>query len=70
MLIQLRRGFSDPNFEKGGDSEFDKFVAGIVRDVAELPDRTSPADQPEMMLVTQDELSEIIRRALCEAAKA
>lgn len=36
----------------------------IVRDVAELPDRTSPADAPEMMLVTADELTGIVLDAL------
>lgn len=35
----------------------------IARDIAELPDRTSPEDAPEMMLVTHDELiSAIISR--------
>ena len=33
----------------------------IIRAVAELPDRTSPDDQPEMMLVTADELAAILR---------
>jgi hypothetical protein len=32
----------------------------IARDVAELPDRTRPEGQPEMMLVTADELIDII----------
>lgn len=32
----------------------------IVRDVAELPDRTSPEDRPEMMLVSVDELRGIV----------
>ncbi len=32
----------------------------IVRAVAELPDRTSPADQPDMMLVSQAELLAIL----------
>lgn len=35
-------------------------IDGIIRDVAELPDRTSPADQPEMMLVSADELRAIL----------
>lgn len=39
-------------------------VYQILRDVAELPDRTSPLDQPEMMLVTRDELEKIVRGAL------
>lgn len=36
----------------------------IVRAVAELPDRTSPEDWPEVMLVTADELHSIIVRVL------
>lgn len=38
------------------------FLDLIVRDVQELPDRTSPDDQPEMMLVTTDELRRIVAR--------
>ena len=38
-------------------------AACIVREVAELPDRTSPEDWPEAMLVTADELTAIIRQA-------
>lgn len=36
----------------------------ICRDVADLPDRTSPDDQPEMMLVTGEELHGIVMNAL------
>lgn len=36
----------------------------IIRDVAELPDRTSPEDQLDMMLVTADDLRTIIRSHL------
>jgi L-aminopeptidase/D-esterase-like protein len=36
----------------------------IVRDVAELPDRTSPDDWPEAMIVTATELRQIIRARL------
>ncbi len=36
----------------------------IVRDVAEIPDRTSPDEYPDMMLVTPNELREIIRKRL------
>ena len=39
-------------------------AALIVRDVAEIPDRCSPDDQPEMMLVTSDELTHIVMRRL------
>lgn len=42
-----------------------KALADIVcREVAELPDRTSPADRPDMMLVTHAELAEIIQEAV------
>lgn len=36
----------------------------ITRDVAELPDRTSPPDWPEAMLVTPLELFAILDRRL------
>ncbi|MFZ5713077.1 MAG: hypothetical protein ACOY3N_09575 [Bradyrhizobium sp.] len=35
-------------------------AAEICRAVAELPDRTSPEDRPDMMLVTADELFDIL----------
>lgn len=42
----------------------------ILRDVAELPDRTSPDDWPEALLVTAEELREILERHLSvEGAK-
>ena len=41
------------------DAREREIAALIIRDVAELPDRTSPADEPHMMLVTMDELSAI-----------
>lgn len=39
-------------------------AALICREVAELPDRNSPEDWPEAMLVTHDELHRIILGAL------
>jgi hypothetical protein len=39
----------------------------IVLAVAELPGRSSPEDQPEMMLVSDTELREIIISAIEEA---
>lgn len=39
----------------------------ICREVAELPDRNSPEDWPEAMLVTHDELRAIVLSALREA---
>lgn len=45
-------------------------IALVVRDVAELPDRTSPDDWPEALLVTAEELREILERHLSvEGAK-
>lgn len=37
-------------------------ITQIIRDVAELPDRNSPEDQPELMLVSAEELRAIIER--------
>ncbi len=65
-VIGLRRGFSSPSFEQGNQSEFDQFVNSVLRDVAELPDRTSPDDEPDMMLVTADELKAILCNRLSE----
>jgi hypothetical protein len=52
------------------DADFDKWVRDLgvscAVDVAELPDRTSPDDQPEMMLVSAEELSQIIEGHLLE----
>lgn len=42
------------------DDLHSRIAEEIVREVAELPDRTSPEDQPEMMLVTADELKAIV----------
>jgi hypothetical protein len=38
------------------------FADLVVRAVAELPDRTSPDDQPELLMVTDAELRSIINR--------
>ncbi len=66
-VVGLRRGFSSPGFDQGKESEFDQFVNAVLRDVAELPDRTSPDDEPDMMLVTADELKVILCTRLSEA---
>jgi hypothetical protein len=65
-VIGLRRGFSSPGFEQGKMSEFDQFVNSVIS-VAELPDRTSPDDEPDMMLVTAEELKTILCIRLSEA---
>lgn len=49
------------------DKRAAEIAALIVRDVAEIPDRCSPDDQPEMMLVTSDELTAIVLRRLAAA---
>jgi hypothetical protein len=66
-VIGLRRGFSSPGFDQGKSSEFDRFIISVIGDVAELPDRTSPDDEPDMMLVTADELKTILCTRLAEA---
>lgn len=35
-------------------------IEKIIRDIAELPDRTSPDDHPDMMFVTAEELRLIL----------
>jgi len=67
QVVGLRRGFSSPGFEQGKPSEFDRFVNSVLNDVAELPDRTSPDDEPDMMLVTAEELKVILCTRLAEA---
>lgn len=39
----------------------DKLIEDYCRRVAEMPDRTSPDDWPEAMLITGDELAELLR---------
>ena len=39
---------------------FSNYVDNIIQQIAELPDRTSPEDQPDMMMVTADELRVIL----------
>lgn len=41
-----------------------KMIAAFCRDVAELPDRTSPVDAPHMMLVSAPELETILSSAM------
>lgn len=44
----------------------EEIVCHICNGVAELPDRNSPEGQPEMMLVTHEELEMLIRQAIEE----
>ncbi len=39
-------------------------ITRVLQDVAELPDRTSPADEPDVMFVTAKELEAILRAHL------
>lgn len=41
-----------------------RIIRNICIMVSELPGRTSPEDEPDMMLVTSDELGVIVRTAL------
>lgn len=45
-------------------------AAKLVRDIAELPDRSSPEDWPEALLVTADELIPMLVAAFEEVAMA
>jgi hypothetical protein len=45
-------------------NEAEGVIAEALRNICELPDRTSPEDQPDMMLVTGEELSLILVDAL------
>lgn len=45
-------------------SALDDTITSIIRDVAELPDRTSPGDDTETMLVRESELRDILWRHL------
>lgn len=50
-------------------SNLSEKIALIIRDVAELPDRTSPEDWPEALIVTGDELEEILIQHLSEKSQ-
>jgi hypothetical protein len=39
----------------------DEFITAVIESICEFDDRSSPEDQPEMMLVTADELRNTIR---------
>jgi len=48
-------------------TDIEAIVTHIVREVAELPDRTSPISNYDFMLVTEQELATILRLRLEEA---
>ena len=47
-----------------------EWIDNVLRDVAELPDRNSPEDWPEAMLVTGAELRQIIVAHAAEAPQS
>ncbi len=73
-IVALCRAYLDllSSQQEGKDSALDdvpsavleRAITLILQDVCELPDRTSPDDQPEMMLVTGTELDMLLRRHL------
>ena len=54
--------------DKTDSKEREALVREICRAVAELPDRNSPEDWPEAMLVTHEELADIVRASLAASA--
>jgi hypothetical protein len=46
--------------------DFEKAIAGILQDLLELPDRTSPEDWPEACLVEVEEMEMLLRHWLIE----
>ncbi|MBO9459013.1 hypothetical protein [Labrenzia sp. R5_0] len=51
-----------PDLSGLSDAAKADLIGGIITNICELPDRTSPDDQPDMMLVTAEELDLILRR--------
>ncbi len=47
-----------------GMAEAEQIAADVVRRVCELPDYTSPDDQPDLLTCTVDELHLCVMRAL------
>ncbi|MCP1550652.1 MULTISPECIES: hypothetical protein [Methylorubrum] len=62
---------SVPDSAEGTAGEDRKRIADrLVVDACELPDRTSPEDQPEMLLITGEELHGFLMQAMEEATPA
>jgi hypothetical protein len=49
---------------QAGSEDRSRLIDSIVRDVAELPDRTSPDNRPDIMLVSDSELRDILHTRL------
>lgn len=55
-------------YRAGQSADAERVADAVCLAVAELPDRTSPDDWPDAMLVTADELRQIVRAALGHAS--
>ncbi|QFS97575.1 hypothetical protein FIV06_09090 [Labrenzia sp. THAF191b] len=53
-----------PDLSGLGENARSKVIGAITTDICELPDRNSPDDHPDMMLLTPTELDLILRRHL------
>lgn len=62
----LREDASPQSAPQAAPADVEEIVRKIVLAVAEIPDRTSPEDWPEAMIVTDSELRSIVRSALTE----
>ena len=47
-----------------------QITSNILRDVCELPDRDSPEDNPDLLLVTYQELALIVSREITDHLSA
>lgn len=64
ILLKIDRLLAEENDRPPAgpsDAEIEAFASRIALRVSELPDRSSPEDWPEAMLVTGDELAGIIK---------
>lgn len=55
-LVRPQHDYQWPDHE----GTIEQVIERVVREVAELPDRTSPEDWPAAMLVTSEELAAVI----------
>lgn len=53
-----------PSDEEVRKTTLERAIERIIQDACELPDRSSPEDQPEMLLITGEELDMLLRRHL------
>ena len=68
-LAALRQNVAQVTTDAVGRDDVDDIIAAVLQDVAELPDRTSPEDNPDMMLMKTGELELILNRSLAALRK-